>query len=190
MAHQQHACRWGRCRCIRTLGSSAIEEHVILIFLSHRSDFAVSPWKKESGTAPGRHAEGNLPLGRKASQMSLLSSLHTFTCHPWSCRAHSGVFGSTGSTTTTGSLKSWLPAQLQHPGLRQATPIYVPLLPPEKREQQLTQRAVTYLNKKRAAYLNGTSIHPTSAMPEPAPGPATLVLCLSGCDPPASGWRD
>lgn len=58
-------------------------------FLSHPSDFAVSPWKEESGTAPGRHADGNLPLGRKASQMSLLSSLHTFTCHPRSCRPHS-----------------------------------------------------------------------------------------------------
>lgn len=32
------------------------------------------------------------------------------------------------------SLKSWLPAQLQHPGLRQATHMCVPALWPQKKE--------------------------------------------------------
>lgn len=50
--------------------------------LSPWSDFALSPWKEESGTAQDDMQMETFPR-IKGWPVSLLSFLHTFTCHPW-----------------------------------------------------------------------------------------------------------
>lgn len=91
---------------------------------------------------------------------------------PRSRCVYSRMFASTRRMRPMVSLKSWLPAQLQRPGLRQVTRMCVPALRPQKKGVIINSQGCEVPEQEKSNIFEQHlhAAEPTSVMPERAAG--------------------